>query len=392
MTIKPSANHSSRIYILQRVVSHYRVPLFDALHHKLGWRIFTSTNFPKEHASLNVVENYHAADETAFFYPKKTDPYLCWVPLRKLFALNPRLVVVEAGSKMSSTWFLALYARFNPWRNVKIIFWGHGKPVAFATSDFKRKLVAKLKKGLLNSVDGYLCYSEEDRAYLKAIGVRKPVYISYNSIDIRPALQLRDLSKYQENEAPHLLAVGRLLSDKNVNMLIMVFLEFLKKHPKAQLTIVGDGPEKEQLQDLSGKMLGVNIHFTGAIYEEESLAEHFNKADVFVTCGAVGLGVNHALAYGVPVLAFQQTEAGPFHHPEICYVEEDKTGWKVSRFTEQAMLEHLVKLFQKGQNPRQLLQKTLPEYAEEQLSLDKMTEVFKQIQVDMLGASSVEML
>lgn len=43
--------------------------------------------------------------------------------------------------------------------------------------------------------------------------------------------------------------------------------------------------------------------------------------------GATGLSVNHALAYGLPVVAFPRGPQGPCHCPVVDYVCQGHAGW-----------------------------------------------------------------
>ncbi|MEK6481688.1 glycosyltransferase family 4 protein [Catalinimonas sp. 4WD22] len=62
--------------------------------------------------------------------------------------------------------------------------------------------------------------------------------------------------------------LGRLVSDKGVDLAIKAFYQLLSKEPKQNhsFTIVGDGPERKKLEHMVNK-LGLNdhVHFTGAL-------------------------------------------------------------------------------------------------------------------------------
>ena len=103
------------------------------------------------------------------------------------------------------------------------------------------------------------------------------------------------------------------------------------------LKIIGDGPEYARLKCLIDEDIEPNVHFLGAIYDEQKMAEHFLGADLFLVTGAAGLSVNHALAYDVPIAAFARTKSGPFHHPEIEYVVPGRTGILVTQYTNDAL-------------------------------------------------------
>jgi phosphatidylinositol alpha-1,6-mannosyltransferase len=79
-----------------------------------------------------------------------------------------------------------------------------------------------------------------------------------------------------------ILFVGRLVERKGADDLIYAFKELLKDSPDVELEIVGDGPDRSRLEDLS-KQLGVEnqVRFFGEL-RGKSLYEKYNGADLFV--------------------------------------------------------------------------------------------------------------
>lgn len=92
-----------------------------------------------------------------------------------------------------------------------------------------------------------------------------------------------------------ILYVGRLSPEKNLPRLI----EVVNLHPEWELTIVGFGPQENELKAIAGS----NIHFTGAVANKE-IAKYYQSSDVFVlpsTSETWGLVVEEALNNGCPV-------------------------------------------------------------------------------------------
>lgn len=274
---------------------------------------------------------------------------------------------MEAGSTMTSTWLAALWSRFKKNRDTKIIFWGHGALVA-NKSGIKSKLAKAVKTWLINSVDGYLCYTKSDKACLESYNLKTPIFIAGNTIDISTAQKLRKAPC--ERMAKNLLFVGRLTDDKKVPELIELFKELKQNTPDLTLTIIGGGPLLDVISKEATGVQGLNI--AGAIYEEEKIAQHYNDADIYITLGAVGLGVNHALAYGLPVLCYKDSETGPYHHPEIDYVKEGVTGWQISPYSKKAMHDKLEALLKKPIKAEMF--SNITSYADSTLSIEQMAQ------------------
>lgn len=95
--------------------------------------------------------------------------------------------------------------------------------------------------------------------------------------------------------------VGRLAPEKRVDR----FSELLNIHPSAKVLIVGDGPERE---DLERQFEGAPVHFTGVL-RGESLADAYAAIDVFVHFGTeetFGQTIQEAQASGLAVVAPEQ--------------------------------------------------------------------------------------
>lgn len=98
--------------------------------------------------------------------------------------------------------------------------------------------------------------------------------------------------------APLLLYVGRLSPEKRVQWLRPV----LESLPQARLAVVGDGPQRAELENLLGSERTV---FTGYL-RGEVLARAYAAADIFVFPAAnetLGNVVLEAMASGLPVVA-----------------------------------------------------------------------------------------
>ena len=102
-----------------------------------------------------------------------------------------------------------------------------------------------------------------------------------------------------------LLHLGRLGKEKNVGFLLKAYGEISKKHPNTKLVIVGEGPERQSLQEEAVQMGLVNVLFTGKL-SRRSVIDSFAGADLFIfasTTETQGLVLGEAKAAGVPTVA-----------------------------------------------------------------------------------------
>ena len=110
---------------------------------------------------------------------------------------------------------------------------------------------------------------------------------------------------------PQILFVGRLVERKGVDYLIRAFAEVRKEIP-AFLTIVGDGKEREKLENLA-KELGIreSIRFTGFVSSPD-LERYYETCDLFILPAIfdrngdtemLGVVLLEAMSYKKPVIA-----------------------------------------------------------------------------------------
>lgn len=102
-----------------------------------------------------------------------------------------------------------------------------------------------------------------------------------------------------------ILFVGRIGSEKNVELLLTSMRYIVNNCPKAKLLIVGDGPDLNKYKTFVKKQgLEENILFTGKV-PWESIAEYYLISDVFTTASKTetqGLTVIEAMAASLPVV------------------------------------------------------------------------------------------
>ncbi|HYE03608.1 MAG TPA: glycosyltransferase family 4 protein [Phycisphaerales bacterium] len=128
--------------------------------------------------------------------------------------------------------------------------------------------------------------------------------------------------------APHagrarrFLFVGRLVRLKNLPMLLEAFAPLAAADPECRLDIVGDGPERAELEGRAARLgLGGRVGFHGAL-ARAGVQRLLSEADVFVMCSlseGVPVVLMEAMAAGVPVIAPRLAGI-----PEL--VEEGRSG------------------------------------------------------------------
>ena len=99
--------------------------------------------------------------------------------------------------------------------------------------------------------------------------------------------------------------VGRIAEEKNIPFLLDMTEKLVKQTPNFKLLIVGDGPDKENYQNIvKEKHLEKNIIFTGKV-KWDDIPVYYQLADIFISASkseTQGLTIIEAMAASLPAL------------------------------------------------------------------------------------------
>lgn len=322
-----------RVCIVQPLVPHYRVPVFERLARQPGIDLEVWAGVGEKGSSLEA-----ARPEGFRFRP---------APQRRLgpFISQPLQIEAVASGKFDVV-ILSWNARYLQIgkalraarrRNVRTILWGHGY------SKQESAIRRWNRERLLAKADACLLYNHTAAKQLIARGhPQEKIFVALNAIDQAPITAAREqwlakpeqLARFQHEHgitpigAGHrgelALFVSRLEPDKGVDLLISAFARVVHTRSTARLVIIGRGPEQPRLEALA-QQLGIAhaVRFTGALYDEDQLAPWFLSASAFAYPRAIGLSILHAFGYGVPVVT---SDDMPAHNPEIEALRPGENG------------------------------------------------------------------
>ncbi|NJF25136.1 glycosyltransferase family 4 protein [Thermococcus sp. Bubb.Bath] len=150
---------------------------------------------------------------------------------------------------------------------------------------------------LLSDYRLHLAVSRKTQLDLLQVGV--PSRVVPNGVD----LERTDRVKPSECESD-LVFVGRLVKDKNLELAIRAVAGLVDDFPHVRFSIIGDGPERKNLENLAMK-LGIrkNVDFLGRLESWEDVISLLKASKVFAFPSrreGFGMAVLEAMAAGVP--------------------------------------------------------------------------------------------
>jgi CDP-glycerol glycerophosphotransferase len=123
--------------------------------------------------------------------------------------------------------------------------------------------------------------SVNDEFFARKYGFKNSLILS-NLINHENVNTLKYNRKSEEfNKTNKFIYIGRLTTEKGVDLLIQAFKELIDVYPDSQLMIVGSGELESILLNLSGKYLGDKIKFTGQLSNPYPLLD---QSDTLVLC------------------------------------------------------------------------------------------------------------
>jgi glycosyltransferase involved in cell wall biosynthesis len=192
------------------------------------------------------------------------------------------------------------------------------------------------------------------RDVLVGFGVDTPIEIAPNGVDLRPFQNLSNSIDRQElgfsAEDVVLIYVGRLGPEKNLQFLLRSFAGVVQAYDHARLLLIGDGPERETLQELvTHTNICDCVKFTGMV-PYEKIPAYLQIADAFVTASVSEvhpLTVVEAMAAGLPVLGISSPGIGDT-------IRDGESGYLVAREDMASFTAKMVRLVREDDYRRQM--------------------------------------
>lgn len=201
-------------------------------------------------------------------------------------------------------------------RNIPIVFTNHSRYdlltqayLPILPDSFGEAAMRTYLPPFCQACDLVIAPSASMRSILIDYGVDTPIEVVPNGIELDPILTCstsidRECFGFSSDHVV-LTYVGRLAPEKNLTFLLRAFKGLSLAYNNARLLIIGDGPERDNLEDSVFNMgIATKVFFTGMV-PRENVPCYLTTADAFIissTAETFGISVIEAMATGLPVL------------------------------------------------------------------------------------------
>jgi len=314
-----------RLLIVQRRLTHYRVPFFTRLRERLAedgvqLRLAVGQATPQEMLKHDA-GTLTWADPAACHY--LLGGRLCWQHLGAALQGSDRVIVTQENRMLNN---LALLGGL---RRRQVALWGHGSNLQ-ARPGLRSRMAQGLKTQISRRADWWFAYTDLSADLFRAMDIPdQRITVINNAVDTQ-ALRQQVLAFRQRTplalrreaglpEGPLAVFIGSLYPDKRLDLLLDAATRLRTELPGFQLAIAGAGPLLEPLRAQTSRHPWV--HWLGPVLAERK-ARLLATADVMLNPGLIGLGILDAFAAGLPLLT---TNCG-VHSPEIAYLRHGENG------------------------------------------------------------------
>lgn len=222
------------------------------------------------------------------------------------------------------------------------------------------------------TTDGMKLYGAKNTLVLSQVG------ISDNEIDRLNSVKLPD-----SDAVFRFVSIGRIIHWKGFDLGLQAFAKMVKQHPNAEYWFIGDGGEREQLEQLA-KQLDVEdkVKFWGEV-SRDKVWELLGNSHVLVHPSlhdSGGMVVTESMGAGRPVICLDI--GGPAHQVT------DESGFKIPAITPEQSIEDMSKAMLEIATDRALLEQK--SQASRQRALTKFNWQSKGDQIDEIYRSVVK--
>jgi glycosyltransferase involved in cell wall biosynthesis len=326
---KPTRENSApakKVLLISNRVMHYRVSVYNYF-----WRRFLENGW-----DFSVfADKLQGQNQNPLCFDVKEMPFRFGDYKQEIQKLKPDAVILFLHLKDKILWPLVHWLKL---RRIPVIFWTKTRNLDDADNFLKNVLF----NYVMRLSDGVILYTEPLLANVPESSRHKS-FAANNTINFEDFPEITESKEEIKRQLglpfrKIVLFSGRIAEEgnrKKVHHLIEIFHELPRND--IGLVIVGSGLPENFKQRLNPK----NTRYLGEVHDPENraISRIFKMADICSIPGHVGLGLNQAFYWGLPMV----TEAG-LQPPEFFYLQNGRNGFTVPEDDVTALKEKLLYL------------------------------------------------
>lgn len=242
----------------------------------------------------------------------KTGKYKNSLLIQKFINCDPisKLLLVHAFNKGDYDYVISLSSTYNcmlagisDMLNAKTIGWQHSCSERYFNLPGTRHYNQdKFTKYMFGKLDSYVVLTEHDRRYIK-----RRFNVDTIVINNPKSIISDEVSKLNKKQ---FLAVGRFVDVKNFSKMIDMFNEYHKNNNEWKLTIVGEGPLKDEyIQKIKEYKLEKYVKIKDYTYNIE---KYYLNSSIYLMSSLYegwGMVLSEAIEFGLPIISFNLSSA-----------------------------------------------------------------------------------
>lgn len=337
-----------KILLISNEVLHYRQKVYNYFYNR----------FLKDGYEFEVLANKFQDVNYDLRFGHNEIPFSIGAYIKKIREEKPDVVILFLHLKDKVMMPVIAYCKMH---RISVIYWNHG--INIATPDNKVKNA--VFHFIHNICDALITYTPEMRQFFSDKNQEK-LFVAYNTLnfsDIEKDMvsdKEETKKKYGIKEDKIILFISRMVPYKRVDLLMELFADL------DDIAVVMVGPGFTEAQQRVCDAHG-NLYYLGEKYGSE-VNEIYKMGDVFSTPGHIGLAMNDAAFWGLPVILLKGR-----HAPEIYYMKSGVNGYLAEN--EEDLREFTLELLRDEEKLNKMKKAALDVY-EKEVSIEKMYKGF----------------
>lgn len=337
-----------KILLISNEVLHYREKIYNYFHER----------FKEDNLEFQVLSNSFQNVSYELEFEHFTLPFSVKGYIRKIKEIGPQYVILFLHLKdkvmIPIIWYCNLH-------RIPVIYWNHGINIRTPNDKMKNAIFHYIH----NRCNALITYTPDMRQYFTEKNQKK-LFIAYNTLNFtdidKDAVQDKETTKkkYGIKEDKVILYISRMMPYKRVDLLMESFADL----DDIAVVMVGPGFSEKQQKMVDEHS---NLYYLGEKYGSD-VDKIYKMGDVFSTPGHIGLAMNEALFWGLPVILLKGR-----HAPEIYYMKDGETGYLAK--DEDDFKQYMIELLHDDKRLKEMSNACLEVYGKE-VSIDKMYQGF----------------